>query len=130
MAIGFPGARESGRHLLPCELGEAGTAARHELAPARIGTWRYDGATRLASWDAVTSQLFGPTPAPRTQDALTIVHANDRDRVGACLAPCLREALSQDIELRTQLPEADARWLQPIFPPLAGAGGELGTWLG
>ena len=97
---------------------------RAALSAARVGTWRIDMRTGRATWDCVTSALYGHDPAPRANDApLLGVHPDDRLWVRASLEECFRGDGCSDVVFRTLWPSGEVRWVRAIGRPVAGADG-------
>jgi diguanylate cyclase (GGDEF)-like protein/PAS domain S-box-containing protein len=99
---------------------------RAALEAARVGTWRIDMDSRLSSWDAVTSAIFGLEPVARVNaEPLLRVHPDDKPRVSESLEDCIRNGSIHDVVFRA-VPDSDAaRWVRAIARPIAA--GEDGT---
>jgi diguanylate cyclase (GGDEF)-like protein/PAS domain S-box-containing protein len=96
---------------------------RTALEAARIGTWRIDMATRLSSWDAVTSAVFGLEQAPRVNaEPLLHIHAEDRPWVAHSLEDCFARGTPHDVEFRADN-EGEPRWIRAIARRVCEADG-------
>jgi diguanylate cyclase (GGDEF)-like protein/PAS domain S-box-containing protein len=97
---------------------------RTALEAARVGTWRIEIATRLSSWDAVTSAIFGLEPVARVNsEPLLRVHPEDKAAVAASLEECMREGASHDVVFRTRDDDGTVRWVRAVARPVAAGDG-------
>jgi len=102
---------------------------RAALEAARVGTWRIEIATRLSSWDAVTSAIFGLDPVARVNaEPLMLVHPDDKEAVARSLEDCIRRGASHDVVFRTRRPDGGIRWIRAVARAVA-AGGDAPRWV-
>ena len=91
--------------------------ARHRLAieAAQLGTWTWDFATDVATFDARVHALFAfdhDGPTPRLDILATRIHPDDRERVAAALASAADPAGAgrYEAEYRVVRPDGSQRW--------------------
>jgi diguanylate cyclase (GGDEF)-like protein/PAS domain S-box-containing protein len=101
---------------------------REALAAAGVGTWRLDMLTGLATWDAVTSRLFGYPAQAREEPALLPVHPDDRDAAAAVIDCSFTTNGACNVEFRALLASGEVRWMRGIASPSAAEAGER-RWL-
>ncbi len=130
--------REARAALLRAEEAEkiARTAAeRLEFAQhaGRIGSfdWYFTGGGAYVSQSS--NELFGlkGRHEPLTRDEWhSLVHADDRARVQAAFARCLRERVAYDVEYRVVWPDGSVHWLATHAQLEFSADGELTRFTG
>lgn len=84
------------------------------LAAAGTGTLRWDLRTNQLDFDEPLNRLFGLPPGQSARslpEFIQLVHPDDRSRVQAACALCLKEGEGLDLEYRVLLPDASTRWL-------------------
>jgi PAS domain S-box-containing protein len=94
-------------------LRESEERLRVALAAGRMGTWRYDLRTGAQWWDARQYELFGiaPTVAPSRDLFLSIVHPEDRGKVGFDPQSLPPQGSFLDSEFRILRPDGAVRWI-------------------
>jgi serine phosphatase RsbU (regulator of sigma subunit) len=101
----------------------AGSGAERELADRLVlalgagdlGTWQWDMATGVTTWDEQLERLFGIEPGsfPGTFDAwVELLHPDDAPAVVAVLERAVVEKASYDVEHRVVWPDGTVHWLQ------------------
>ena len=84
------------------------------LSAARMGTWRWDPANDLLSWDEGLRRLFGleneqlVTPY---SDMLDRIHEDDRSHVQGALQRALAGEDELDVQFRILQPSGQQRWM-------------------
>jgi PAS domain S-box-containing protein len=101
---------------------------REALAAAGVGTWRLDMVTGLATWDEVTSRLFGYPGNAREEEAMLPVHPEDRDAAAAAIECSFTTGEACNVEFRALLASGEVRWMRGIARPRAAEAGER-RWL-
>jgi PAS domain S-box-containing protein len=85
------------------------------LRAARMGTWRWDPATDVVSWDDGLYQIFGIGPneekVTRYEEFLERVHEDDRLVVREAVERALDGGGDLNYEFRIVLPSGTNRWL-------------------
>jgi PAS domain S-box-containing protein len=99
------------------------------LDAARLGWWRYDPVTRMASWDERYKQIFGFESYERPNDEILaqIVHPEDRRELWAKVEAALDPAHPQPYaaEYRIIRPDGETRWIEAHgLASFAASGGE------
>jgi two-component system cell cycle sensor histidine kinase/response regulator CckA len=90
------------------------TQERLELAQAvaRIGTWDIDLVTGQMVWSHGMGQILGVGDAPAANDLfLSLIHADDRERLDRELAESLERGGSYEADFRIVRPDGGVRWL-------------------
>ncbi len=85
------------------------------LAAGELGTWRWDMATGLTTWDASMARVFGlPDGAfEGTFDAwVSLLHPDERDEVLAVLDEAIATKGSYRVDHRVIWPDGSVHWLQ------------------
>jgi diguanylate cyclase (GGDEF)-like protein/PAS domain S-box-containing protein len=93
--------------------------AREALAVAGVGTWRIDMVSRLATYDALTSQILGGPAEERCEPALAPVHPADLALVEANLQGSFKTGAIHDVEFRIIKADGTIRWVRAIARPPA-----------
>jgi PAS domain S-box-containing protein len=84
------------------------------LSAARMGTWRWEVATNVLSWDEGLDRLYGLGPdesVANYEQFLQRVHEDDRALVQSAVRRALDGADGLDYEFRIVLPDGKVRWL-------------------
>jgi PAS domain S-box-containing protein len=85
------------------------------LSAGELGTWHWDRATGVATWDTTMERLFGLEPGtfPGSFDAwVELVHPDDAPGVTARLERALADRAPYDVEHRVIWPDGSIHWLQ------------------
>ena len=85
------------------------------LAAGELGTWRWDMATGVTTWDAPMSRVFGLPEGgfDGTYDAwVALLHPDDRDDVLAVLDGAIATKGSYQVDHRVIWPDGSVHWLQ------------------
>jgi PAS domain S-box-containing protein len=80
-----------------------------------LGTWRWDIATGVTTWDPTLERLFGLAPGTfaGTFDAwVDLLHPDDAPEVVAILERALADRAPYDMEHRVVWPDGSVHWLQ------------------
>jgi PAS domain S-box-containing protein len=88
------------------------TAALHA---AQMGTWRWDIATDVYTFDASLHALFGLPPDEEIRsigDFLEHLHPEDRSSVVTAFQRSVNEGADFNVEFRVPLPDGGMRWLR------------------
>ena len=88
------------------------TAALHA---AQMGTWRWDIATDVYTFDASLHALFGLPPDEEIRsfgDFLEHLHPEDRSSVVTAFQRSVNEGADFNVEFRVPLPDGAMRWLR------------------
>lgn len=94
------------------------------LASAGVGTWHFDTATGLTSWDAIASRILGYQPVAHASGGMGPVFPDDQALLQGQLERCLRDGEPYDIEFRGVQADGEVRWLHAIAgPPTTSADG-------
>jgi PAS domain S-box-containing protein len=101
---------------------------REALAAAGVGTWRLDMSSGLATWDEVTSRLFGYPVATREAPALLPIHPDDRDAAAAAVECSFTTGTSCRVEFRALLASGEIRWMRGMASPRTSEAGQR-RWL-
>lgn len=97
------------------------------LEAAGLGTWTYDGATKMCSRDASLNRLLGlePTPAAAPiDDYIARIAAEDRSRVRELLAKAFANHSDIDAEYRIERPDGTVRWVKNRGRVIGGKSGD------
>ncbi|MDO9075157.1 MAG: PAS domain-containing protein [Rubrivivax sp.] len=100
---------------------------------AKLGSWRWSGATRRSEWSEQTCRLFGVDPAQRyvTDEAfMRFVHPDDRDRVMQMHLHALAGRQPYDVEYRAITPEGRVHTLHARAEVVRDGEGEVLTMVG
>ena len=84
------------------------------LAAGHLGTWRWDMATGVTSWDETLEQLFGLEPGTfdGTMEAwLALLHPDDVSGVLAVVERATTQGGSYELEHRAIWPDGTVHWL-------------------
>jgi PAS domain S-box-containing protein len=84
------------------------------LQSAGVGTWSWDPATNLITWDDFVRRLFGVpshAPADQYQDVVALVHPDDRDRITREMTASVEHDVPYDTEFRVVWPDGTERAL-------------------
>ncbi len=84
------------------------------LNAARRGSWRYDPARRVFSWDAHAKEIFGATENDTTlEEFMTWAHPDDVEMVGAAYKAALdpSEPKRSATEYRIRRADGEVRWV-------------------
>ena len=84
------------------------------LAAGQLGTWRWDIATGVTSWDVALERLFGlePETFDGTMDAwLALVHPDDVSHVLDIVQRATDERTPYELEHRAVWPDGTVHWL-------------------
>jgi PAS domain S-box-containing protein len=84
------------------------------LAPPQVGTWEWEDRTNRVIWSPETEQIFGLSPGAfdgTYQRFFTLVHPNDRQRLGAAIAKAVEDRSPYRIEHRIITPNGAVRWV-------------------
>jgi PAS domain S-box-containing protein len=95
-------------------LRESQERLRLALKAARMGTWRWDLATRALSWDEELGSLYDLGPdeqITRYEQFIERVHQDDRASVESSVEQALQGAGGLDHEFRIVLPDGRIRWV-------------------
>jgi diguanylate cyclase (GGDEF)-like protein/PAS domain S-box-containing protein len=101
---------------------------REALAAAGVGTWRLDMVTGLATWDEVTSRLFGYPAQAREEPALLPVHPEDQDAAAAAIDCSFSTNDACNVEFRALLASGEVRWMRGMARARPSGPGER-RWL-
>ncbi|MGI8984184.1 MAG: PAS domain-containing protein, partial [Acidimicrobiales bacterium] len=115
VAVVCEGEDVSAERRLASELRATRDEQRLALAAGRLGILRWDRATTRVSLDETAEALLGLDPGtfPGTSEAwMSVVHPDDRARVGAVLDRALDARGSYDLEYRVVWPDGSLHWLQ------------------
>ncbi|MBV1692321.1 EAL domain-containing protein [Novosphingobium sp. G106] len=94
------------------------------LEDVKLGTWRLDRLTGIATWDTVTSVIVGAEAVPVTSGALLPVHEDDREWLAASIGRSFEEGTNYDAEFRAVGTDGDIRWQRSLARPLSASEGE------
>ena len=81
---------------------------------AEIGTWDMNVTTGQGTWSDNYWRIYGLTPRSRLpgyETWIALVHADDRDRVGAEIKAALEGTAPYKTEFRIEWPDGTLRWL-------------------
>ena len=80
---------------------------------AGVGSWHWDATERELTWSEELSRLYGlaPEDAPTREDALLLVHEDDRARVEAAGRAALTGEAPMDLDMRIVRPDGEVRVL-------------------
>jgi len=84
------------------------------LAAGQLGTWRWDIATGVTTWDVALEQLFGlePETFDGTMDAwVALLHPDDVSHVMEVVQRATAERSPYELEHRVVWPDGSVRWL-------------------
>lgn len=87
------------------------------LAGAGVGTWHFDSATGLTTWDPISSRILGYEPVAYASGGMGPVHPDDHELLQDHLERCLRDGEPYDIEFRGVQANDEVRWLHAIAGP-------------
>jgi len=93
-----------------------------------MGTWEWDPATGLSSWDDAMYRLRGREPqpvAPTLEGRQAIAHPDDRHVVETALREAAAHGRSTSYEFRVVWPDGTVRWLASRSTPVPAADGSL-----
>ncbi|RZI76424.1 MAG: EAL domain-containing protein [Pseudomonas sp.] len=109
----------AGEEMVQQDIMPFGTAEflTKALAGAGVGTWQFDAARGLMSWDAVTAEIFGLPAVPGEGPGFSI-HQDDRDMVVASINACLLGGKAHDVECRGVREDGKALWLHAKATPV------------
>ncbi|MFN8123963.1 MAG: SpoIIE family protein phosphatase [Thermoleophilia bacterium] len=100
------------------------------LAATRTGFWQFDAATGAVSWSDEVGPVFGlprGSSPPALEDALGMVHPDDRPHIREAIATALREKRPYETTYRVPQPDGTERWtLTQGYPVLGPDGGVTG----
>ena len=85
------------------------------LAAGQLGTWRWDMATGVTTWDAPMNQVFGLSEGDfdGTYEAwVALLHPDERDEVLAVLDEAIATKGSYQVDHRVIWPDGSVHWLQ------------------
>lgn len=105
----------SAERRLASELRTTRDEQRLALQAGRLGILRWDRATTQVSLDETAEALLGLQPGAfdgTSQAWISMLHAEDRDRVLATLERALDAKGSYDLEYRVVWPDGSIHWLQ------------------
>lgn len=104
------GARE-GTAIAPAMPLRSGDFVAQAVACAGIGTWHFDIATGVTTWDAAASEIFGYAPQPRSLLGLGPVHPEDRALVQEALKKSLQDGRGFNVQFRVVRTDGEVRWV-------------------
>jgi PAS domain S-box-containing protein len=84
------------------------------LAAGELGTWRWDVATGITTWDPTLERLFGIEPGAfdGTMDAwVSMIHPDDVDDALRVVERAVAERSPYELEHRVVWPDGTVRWL-------------------
>jgi PAS domain S-box-containing protein len=88
---------------------------RFALGAAGIGTWHLDLRSGIATYDESLNRIFGLEPK-ESRAALTtrlsLIHADDRERVKTTVNAAIRNRTEFSLEFRIVRPDGEIRWLR------------------
>src|SRR6056297_640661 len=100
---------------------------------ARIGIWRYDGASGRLEWDATLHEIYGVAPEDfdgRMESWERLVLVEDLPATRAALEAFLAVDQPEPVTFRVRRPSGEIRWLQGWPVAERDAAGELVSILG
>ncbi|HKK36408.1 MAG TPA: ATP-binding protein [Paracoccaceae bacterium] len=100
---------------------------------ARIGIWRYDGASGRLEWDATLHEIYGVAPEDfdgRMESWERLVLVEDLPATRAALEAFLAVDQPEPVTFRVRRPSGEIRWLQGWAVAERDAAGELVSILG
>jgi PAS domain S-box-containing protein len=95
---------------------------------AHLGTWEWDVSEPHATWSAELYSIYGLTPesyTPSYEKYLTMVHAEDRDRVRSATERVFREHVPYSHDERIFRPDGSMRYLHTWASPVLDKDGQL-----
>jgi len=98
-----------------------------------LGTWRWDMATGVTTWDATLERLFGLEPGtfPGTFEAwVDLLHPDDAPGTLAIMERALADRAPYDVEHRVIWPDGSIHWLQGRGMVTVDAGGNVTGTIG
>ncbi len=84
------------------------------VGPPRVGMWEWQSHTNRIIWSPETDQIFGLSPGSfdgTYQGFFTLVHPDDRQRLGAAMAKAVEDQAPYRIEHRIITPNGAVRWV-------------------
>jgi PAS domain S-box-containing protein len=84
------------------------------LSAGRLGTWQWDAATGVTTWDPMMERLFGLSPGEFTgtfDEWVARLHPDDRDDVLRAVQHSVETAEDYEVEHRVVHPDGTERWL-------------------
>ncbi|MGE5093208.1 MAG: PAS domain S-box protein [Bacillota bacterium] len=106
------------------------TAALHA---AQMGTWRWDIASDVYTFDQSLHALFGLSPDDRIRsfaDFLEHLHPEDRSTVVVAFQRSVNEGVDFNVEFRVPLPDGGLRWLRDQGQVVRDADGQVESLTG
>jgi len=106
------------------------TAALHA---AQMGTWRWDIATDVYTFDESLHALFGLAPDEQIRsfgDFLEHLHPEDRSTVVVAFQRSVNEGADFNVEFRVPLPDGGLRWLRDQGQVVRDADGQVESLTG
>ncbi|MGH9631307.1 MAG: ATP-binding protein, partial [Bryobacteraceae bacterium] len=85
------------------------------LAAGRMGVWRWDAASKSATWSPTQEALFGFTPGTYGGSDgafLQQLHTEDRERVRQAVAESLQTGRDYEEQYRVVWPDGTQKWLR------------------
>ncbi len=102
----------AGRVETEAALRENEQKLRMVVAAVRMGLWEWDFATDVLEWDDITCEIFGVRRETFPRDRaglLSLIHPEDRERVGEAIAFAIRAGQYPPIEHRLVRPDGTTR---------------------
>jgi two-component system cell cycle sensor histidine kinase/response regulator CckA len=109
-------------------LAESQERLQLAVRAARMGTWRWEVASNLLTWDEGLNQLYRLEPeqsVTRYEQFLERVHEDDRAFVAAAVQRAIEGVSGLDYEFRIVLPSGQVRWLADQGRVVLDASGKL-----
>jgi PAS domain S-box-containing protein len=103
------------REVAQAERDALAQQVRVALDAARLGWWRYDAVTAVATYDARYREIFGVAGEERAnEEILKLLHPEDLPRVWAAVTAALDPARSAPyaVEYRVLRPDDELRWVE------------------
>lgn len=103
------------------------------LAGGKLGVWEWDLATDAVWWSDEVAHLHGMQPgefAGTLEAFQTLVHPDDRDRVGTLVQQAVEERSDYTVQFRTITPAGELRWIAGRATVFGDDGGKPARMVG
>ena len=115
--VGAIGAAEDTEETLRLrqETSDLADRVRLALSAGQLGTWQWDQASGVTTWDATMEGLFGLEPGTfggTFDDYVALLHPEEVDHILSVVERAVAEKTSYDVEHRVVMADGSVRWLQ------------------
>jgi two-component sensor histidine kinase/DNA-binding response OmpR family regulator len=98
------------------------------LAAGQMGTWDWDAAQRVMTWDQGQFAIFGVDPrnfTPSPETVRSMIHPEDLDRLLTALRGVTRDSKTVQLEFRVKRPSDELRWCVGVAAASFGSQGRI-----